>query len=140
MSYVTIPGELWYARTQSPETDPWGNTKWKVTLYPDKDAMPEVLDLMSKGIKNVLKKDDDNEYNITFSRPTQKDTKKGIMKFDPPKVMTKDKEPITESIGNGSKGSVVLEVNTFKGFQGANVTVARLHSILVDELIPYVTD
>lgn len=135
-SFVTIPGEIWYARTDTPETDPWGNTKWSVCLYPDKEAMPEVLDLMSKGIKNVLKKDDDNEYNITFSRPSEKETKKGLMKFDPPKVFVNGK-PTTELVGNGSKGDVKLEVMSFKGFQGANVTVARLHSLDIKDFIPY---
>lgn len=138
--YVTIEGELTWCRLDKPETDPWDNTKWKATVYPTAADLTKVMDLQSKGVRNTLKKDDKGYY-VTYSRPSTLNTKKGKVTLDKPKVYAADgKTEINELIGNGSKGVVKLEVRSFKTPQGGNGHAARLHSVLIKELIPYKKD
>ncbi len=135
-NFVTLSGELWYARTGTPETDPWGNTNYKVTLYPDKESLSLIMDLQSQGIKNTLKKDDKG-YFVNYKRHDVKVSSKGKkMEFGPPKVINADGTPLTEFIGNGSKGAVKLEIYEY-AFQGRKSKAARLEGIKVDTLVPY---
>jgi len=135
--FVTIEGELAWVRCDKPETDPWDNTKWRATVYPTPADLPKVMDLQSKGVRNTLKKDDKGYY-VNYSRPANIKTKKGNIALDKPKVYSADgKTELTEPVGNGSKGAIKLEVSTFKTPQGGNGTRARLHSVLVKELVKY---
>jgi hypothetical protein len=135
-SFVTLKGELYYARTITPETDPWGNTNYKVTLYPDAESLSTIMELQTQGFRNTLKKDDKG-YNITYKRAHSKQTKKGEWVLGPPKVYDADgKTEIKEMIGNGSKGQVKLEIYPYS-FQGRASKALRLEAIKVDTLVPY---
>lgn len=136
-NYVYVTGELKWARTKEAETDPWGNTAWKVTVFLDKgsESIETVMDMQSQGIKNTLKKDHDTgQYFINFKRTAV--DKKGKINT-PPKVVDKDGNPLNDLIGNGSKGTVKLELRTFKLKTGGNGAAATLDTIKVDELVPY---
>lgn len=134
-SFVTLKGELWYARTDTPETDPWGNTNYKVTLYPDKESLSNIMELQTQGIKNNLKKDDKGYY-ITYKRPHEKKMKGKNVELGQPRVLNADGTSLSDFIGNGSKGEVKLEIYEY-AFQGRKSKAARLDSIKVNELIPY---
>lgn len=135
--FVTISGELSWVRCDKAETDPWNNTKWKATIHPDAESLPKVMDMQAKGCRNTLKKDDKGYY-VTFSRPTVMKTKKGDIPLDRPLVFSTDGQTeITDMIGNGSKGSVKVEMRSFKTPQGGTGHSARLHSVKVDELLPF---
>lgn len=129
---VTIEGELWYVRVYEPETDPWDNTKWNLTIYPDKDSMNTVMDLQAQGVRNKIRKDA-RGYNISYSRPQ----KVGQQILLPPKATLPDGTPLGDQmVGNGSKGKVTLEIREFTR-QGMKSVAARLDSIQFTDFIPY---
>lgn len=135
--YITIEGELAWVRCDTPETDPWDNTKWRATVYPTPADLPKVMDLQSKGVRNTLKKDDKGYY-VSYSRPAFIKTKKGKIDLDKPKVYQADgKTELGAPVGNGSKGIIKLEVRSFKTPQGGTGHAARLHSVLIKELVEY---
>ena len=136
--YVTIEGELSWVRCDKPETDPWDNTKWKATIHPTAADLSKVMDLQSKGVRNTLKKDDKGYY-VTYSRPSVLKTKKGNVHLEKPKVFGPDgkTEIDASTVGNGSKGIVKIEARAFKTPQGGAGHAARLHSILIKELVEY---
>lgn len=137
--FITISGELHWCRTDKPETDPWGNTKYKATVYPDAESLNKFLDLQARGCRNALKKSDENgKYYVNFSSPDTIKTKKGEVRLDAPLVYQADGvTPLKGLIGNGSKGTVKLEFRTFPLKTGGKGASARLHSIKVDELVPF---
>jgi hypothetical protein len=118
------------------QPDEWG--KWKVTVHPTEASLEKVRELQGEGIKNVLKKDDDG-YKVTFSRPTQKMVKGKVIGLTPPEVLQADgKTPLTGVlVGNGSDGTVKLEVYSHGTPGGGKAKAARLLSIKVDNLIPF---
>lgn len=132
---VYVTGDLYWARTQAPETDPWGNTGWKIAVYPDKESLTVVMDMQASGIKNILKKDD-RGYYINFKRPSV--DKKGKT-YAPPEVVDAEGKPVTDLIGNGSKGVVKLSLRTFALKTGGKGAAAILDKIKVTELVPYET-
>jgi hypothetical protein len=136
--FITIEGELSWVRCGKPETDPWDNTKWKATVHPTSADLSKVMDLQSKGVRNTLKKDDKG-YFVTYSRPSELKTKKGKIALDPPKVYGSDgkTEIDPNTIGNGSKGVLKIEARSFKTPQGGTGHAARLHSVLIKELVEY---
>jgi hypothetical protein len=118
--------------------DSWGY--YKMVLYPDSDSLEKVRDLQSKGLKNVLKKDEDG-YNVTWRRPQNKMMRGKQIAFTPPEVLGPDgKTPLNALIGNGSKVTVKLEVYPHNTPGGGKAIAARLAAIKVDELVPYNTD
>jgi len=132
--HVFIQGKLSWLKCTIP--DEW--SKWKVTIHPNSESLERIRELQSEGIKNVLKKDDDG-YHITFSRPTQKMIKGKVVGLAPPEVLQADgKTPLTGVlVGNGSDGTVKLEVYSHGTPGGGKAKAARLLSIKVDNLIPF---
>lgn len=132
--FVFITGKLSWVKTHTP--DEWG--KWKVTVHPTVESLEKIRELQGEGIKNVLKKDDDG-YKCTFSRPTQRMVKGKVIGLTPPEVLQADgKTPLTGvHVGNGSDGTVKLEVYQHNTPGGGKAKAARLLSIKVDNLIPF---
>lgn len=132
--YVFITGKLSWIKTTIP--DEWG--KWKVTIRPNNEGLEKIRELQGQGIKNVLKKDEDGYYT-TFSRPTQKMIKGKVIGLAPPEILQADgKTPLTGVlVGNGSDGTVKLEVYSHGTPGGGKAKAARLLSIKVDNLIPF---
>jgi len=134
--FVYLQGKAAWVRTKAP--NPWG--KWTVTLYPNAESLEKVRALQAEGCKNVLKKDDDG-YNVTFSRPTEKEDRLGRKYgLTPVEVVDKSGQPFDENIGNGSDITVKLEVYQHKTPGGGKAKAARLLGIRVDNLVPYTRD
>jgi hypothetical protein len=132
--YVYIRGKLKWVRTTA--VNPWG--KYTCTVYPlPGEDLEKVRELQSEGVKNLLKKDDDGYY-ITYSRPSEKTDKNG-RKFGlaPVEIMLKDGSKFDGNVGNGSDGTVKLEVYQHSTPSGGKAKAARLLAIRVDELVPY---
>jgi len=132
--FVYIPGKLKWARTTSPDK----YSKWSVVVYPNEEGLERIHQLIEKGIKNPLRKDEDGYY-MTFSRPVNKMIRGKVVAFTPPEVTEKDgTTKLKDLIGNGSDGVVTVEVYSYESpidkKQGA---AARLLAIRVDNLVPY---
>jgi hypothetical protein len=143
----TFEGELMWVRITNPElrmknkpTDP-DEYQWRAAIIPTKESLMDVMDLQSLGVKNKLKKTDDNRYIISFSRPEERKNKrtgKVLQSFDAPKAFKADGvTPLTDLIGNGSKGKLTVDVYEHAAFGGGKAHAARLHSITVTELVKY---
>jgi hypothetical protein len=115
---------------------PWG--KYTAMIYPlPGEDLEKVRELAAKGVKNMIKKDDDGYY-VTYSRPSEKTDKNG-RKFGlaPVEIMLKDGSPFLGNVGNGSDGTLKLEVYQHSTPSGSKTYAARLMAIRVDELVPY---
>lgn len=134
--FVTLSGEFMWIRTHEPE-EFQGKKSWKATIRPDQESVMKILDLQAKGCKNQLKKDD-NGYYINFSRPTEKKKKTGevFRTYNPPVVTDRSGKVISDLVANGAKGSMKLEISSFKGAFGT-VTTAMLDSLVLDEWQKY---
>jgi len=130
-----LKGKFKWCQTKQP--DKFGN--WKVTLYPDAEGLETVRGLQSKGLKNVLGKDEDG-YHVTFRRPQNKKVKGELRGFTPPVVLHSDGSVCTDLIGNGSDGYIKVEVYDYKPPTGQMAKAARLAAIRVDNLVPYAKD
>lgn len=135
-SFVTLDGELLWLRTGEPEEFN-GKKAWKATIRPNQESVMKVMDLQAQGVKNQLKKDE-HGYYINFQRPTEKKKKTGevFKTYTPPKVTDRQGNPITDMVANGAKGSLKLEIDSFKGQMG-KVTVAMLDTVILDEWQKY---
>lgn len=136
--YEILEGEVQWVRHTTPE-EYLGKSSWKFTLRPTQDSLMKIMDLQSKGVKNQLKKDDKGYY-INFSRPTERRNKAGAVtqRFDPPKVFEADgTTPITEMIGNGSKGKARIELYEHNTPNGGKAHAARWDSMVITDLVKY---
>jgi hypothetical protein len=132
--YVYIRGKLSWVRTKA--ANPWG--KWCVTIHPlPGEDLEKVRELTAEGVKNVVKKDDDG-YFVTYSRPQELTDKLGRKRgLAPVEVMDKEGKVFEENIGNGSDGTIKLEVYRHRTPGGGEAKAARLMAIRVDNHIPY---
>jgi hypothetical protein len=132
--YVFIQGKLSWVKCEVPNE--WG--KWTATIHPNQTSLDKIRELQGEGVKNVLKKDDDGYYT-TFSRPTSKMIKGKVVGMAPPEVLQADgKTPLKGIlVGNGSDGTIKLEVYQHGTPGGGKAKAARLLSIKVDNLIPF---
>lgn len=114
---------------------------WSLTLHPTPDSLEKIRDMQAEGLKNVIKKDDDGYYT-KFRCPTKRLRKDGTMwTFEAPKVVDKDGVPMDGNIiGNGSDGTVKLEVYQHKTPGGGQAIAARLTGLRVDNLVPFNPD
>lgn len=138
---VSLHGKLKWCRLNTP--DEYG--KWSVKLYPNPESLDKINKLKSKdgdidGIKNKLSKDDDG-YCVSFSRKTVIKTNggRGEVALTAPEVLDKDGAPYIGPIGNGSDGTVDVEVYQHKkGFGETGIArAARLMAVRVDNLVPF---
>ncbi len=131
---VYLKGKCKWARTNTP--DKYG--KWGVVLYPDDASLETIRDLQTKGIKNVLKKDEDG-YFMAFRREQQKNMRGKMVGFAAPIVLDKDGQLLAPDlmIGNGSDVTIKIEVYTYNVPAGGKGAATRLVSIRVDNLVPY---
>lgn len=119
--------------------------KWAFTLYPTPESLEQIRDLQARGLKNVVKKDDDGYY-VNFSCQPTKLIKGKVVAFEQPKVFDGTAEvpagtlppPLEVPVGNGSTGTAKIEVyeHPVPGTDKKSVA-ARWKSILVKNLIPY---
>lgn len=140
--YYYLHGKVKWFRPE--KSDEWG--KYSHILYPDEESIALLRSLQEdkdnvKGVKNVLKKDDDG-YFIRIARKAQIEVKGKIVGMGPPMVLDKDgTTPIRNIlVANGSDVTTKIEVYTYKipgGDKTARGTAIRWESSRIDELIPY---
>lgn len=134
---VYLQGKVSWVKYITP--DPLYN-KWSVTLHPDAPSLEKIRDLQAEGVKNVVKKDEDGYY-VSFSRPTERKIKGKIIGMTAPVVLNSEGVPLDGvAIGNGSDGTVKLEVYSHATPGGGKAKAARWASLKIDNLIPFNKD
>jgi hypothetical protein len=127
-----LTGTLKWAVTKTP--DQWG--AYKIVIYPDEPSLEKVRDLQAKGLKNVLKRDEEGWF-VSFRRQHSKEIRGKEVIFPPPEVLGPDGTPIDDLIGNGSKGTVKLVVYSHNTPGGGKAMAARFEALKINELVPY---
>jgi hypothetical protein len=135
--YIYLQGKTKWFRHDHP--DQYG--KWKHVLYfnPDTDTFKKITDLKEKkGILNVLKKDEDG-YNMTFTRPTQKTYQGKVQGFAPPEIIDANGIPLRNvNVGNGSDVTTKIYVYPYKSPGTTEQKWAtRWESSRIDNLVPF---
>ncbi len=132
--FIFIKGKLSWARIV--HVNQFGD--WSCTIHPDAESLEVVRELQARGLKNVMKKDQDGYY-IQFKCATTRKTKQGGVRPQPaPACVDKEGQPFDGTkIGNGSDGYLKLEVYDFKNPTGGSGCAARLVGVRVDNLVPY---
>lgn len=138
MAFITLEGELSWTRVVNPE-EYEGKKSWSTCITLDPIGVNTVMELKAEGVKNVLKKNDKNQWYVKFSRPVE--IKKGdkVVKTLNAPVVTDASGTVIDgmTIGNGTKGEVTLDVYTHPVKGGGQSKAARLESIKVTELVVY---
>lgn len=140
VEYVDVQGKVKFSHTVNFNK----YDKWSVVLYPTPASLEVIRDLQAQGIKNQMKKDDDNQYYIQFSRDPTKLISGKVVAFAAPRVVDKDGVLMDgNQIGWGSDVTVRLEVykHAAGGVPGGKqVKAARFDSVRVDNLVPWQAD
>ena len=115
--------------------------KWSIVIYPTNESREKIYDLQAQGIKNVMKKDEDNQYYIQFSREPTKLIRGKVIAFAAPRVLDSKGEIMDGTkVGNGSDVTVRLEVYQHGTPSGGKAKAARWDSLRVDNLIKWEID
>lgn len=133
-TFIYWQGKAKWVRAVTPDLT---YNKWNFVLYPDEKHLEEIRELQSKGVKNVLGKDDDG-WKINISRPTQRVWKGKVIAFAPPRVVDATGMPLDGvAIGNGSDVTAEIEVYQHGTPSGKKAHAIRWESLRVDNLIPF---
>jgi len=141
MVKLVLKGELNWVRTGEPDHKFDNETtkgKWSAQLLPDAESLEIIRDLQAEGLKNVLKKNDENKYFTNFSRVFQKTDKEGkiIKTWTPPYTLDANNENLDPKIlGNGSKGEIHLDVYEHPTPTGGKAKAARLEGVKITEVV-----
>lgn len=115
--------------------------KWAVVIEPTLPSLEKIRDLQAQGLKNVMKKDENNVYYIQFSREPTKLMRGKVVAFAAPTVLDSSGEIMDGSkVGRGSDVTVRLEVYQHGTPNGGKSKAARWDSLRVDNLIPWEID
>lgn len=134
---ITVRGKVKYVHVVN--FDKFGS--WSLVLYPDTDSLNIIRDLQAEGIKNVIKKDEENQYFVKFRRDPTKKIKGKIIAYAPPKVVDAEGLPMDGSkIGWGSDAIVKLDVYTHGTPAGGTAKAARLEGLKITNLVLYEPD
>jgi hypothetical protein len=130
-----VQGKLSWVRVVKPDNT---YSCWMATIHPTAESLDKIRDWQSEGMKNVLKKDDDG-YFTKFRCPVSRQRKDGtVWAFTAPTVINKDGQPMDGSvIGNGSDGTLKLEVYEHPTPGGGKAIAARLVGVKVESLVPF---
>lgn len=119
-----------------------GKARWAKLYVPDEKYGPKYSIELQLDPENLAKykaagcmgnPSKDGEGYYTFRRTKTMLTRKGQVKeFGPPKVLDKEGQPTTISIGNGS--DVTIKVETYPTEKGVGT---RLVSVRIDNLVEY---
>ena len=143
-TYVQVQGRVKWAQVQSLDL-PFGDAPptWHITIYPTPASLSVIRDLQSEGIKNQIKKDDENQYFVKFSRPAYREYKgaggvRQRINYLAPIITDREGQPFLDLIGSGSDVTVSLDVYTHSVPNSKNkAKAARLYGVMIDNLIPY---
>jgi hypothetical protein len=140
---IYIKGKLkWFSANR---LDKFG--KWSTIVYPDTESLEKIRELQAEGVKNTIKKDEDG-YFVRFTRPPTIDKfihgiGKQKVALEAPKVVGKDGIPIEELIGNGSDGTLKIEVYEHGtppapgSSKPGKAKAVRWMAARIDNLVPY---
>src|SRR6185436_396352 len=135
-----IQGKVSWVKYVTP--DPLYN-KWNVTIHPNAEGVEKIRELQTQGVKNQWKKDEDGYY-ISFSRPTERKIKGKIIGMTPPVVGMEKDGVFTPfdglAIGNGSDGTIKLEIYSHATPSGGKAKAARWAGLKIDNLVPFNKD
>lgn len=133
-----VQGKLKFVRVVKPDTM---FNCWQATVYPIPGDLEKIREWAGEGLKNTVKKDDDGWF-VKFRCDVSKQRKDGTTwTFEPPKVVDKDGRPMDGSaIGDGSDGTLKLEVYEHPTPTGGRAIAARLVGLRVDNLVPFNPD
>ena len=135
--YIYIKGKVSWVKYITP--DPTYN-KWTCTIHPIPEDVEVIRELQMQGVKNQWKKDEDG-YFINFSRPADRKIKGKVIGMTPPVVLNADDQPMDGvAIGNGSDGTMKLEVYQHPTPTGGKAKAARWAALKVTNLIPFNKD
>lgn len=112
--------------------------KWTVTIYPDATSLELIRGLQADGLKNNLKKDEENQYYVSFHRDPTKMMRGKLVSFAQPKVVDKEGKLMDGSlIGWESDVTVRLEVYRSAPNSAYRYVGARWDSLRVNNLVPW---
>lgn len=133
-----IQGKLSWVRVVKPDLT---YNCWAATIHPNQESLEKVREWQASGLKNQIKKDEDGWYT-KFRCQVSRERKDGtIWTFEAPKVIDKDGRPMDGSIiGNGTDGTLKLEVYEHNTPGGGKALAARLVGVRVDNLVPFNPD
>lgn len=110
-------------------------------MYPDTKGLEIIRELQAEGLKNVLKKDEDNQYFISFHRDPTKMMRGKLVSFAQPKVIDNEGKPMDGNlIGWESDVTCRLEVYKSAPNSAYRYVGARWDSLRVDNLVPWVKE
>lgn len=114
---------------------------WAITLYPDTASLEVCRDLQARGIKNIMKKDEDGYY-IQFKRAANQNFGNTVVRNLPPEVVDSAGVAMDGSrVGYGSDVDIKLEVTGgINKKMGARWMRAKLDKVMVTNLVPYLPD
>lgn len=138
--YIFLSGKGKYVMFGQPNK--WG--KHDMVLYPNAESLEIIRDLQAEGLRNTLKKDEDGYY-ISLSRRHQQEIRGKIVFFGPPLLLEADGKSLLGEkvrVGHGSDVTAKIEVYSYITDPVAKTygVAARLESIRIDNLIPYVVE
>lgn len=112
--------------------------KWSITIEPDAKSLEVVKGWIAEGLKNELKKNEANEYYISFHRDPEKTMRGKKVAFAAPRVIDRDGKIFDGSlIGRGSDVTCRLDVYRSTPQSPYKYIAARWDSLRVDELVPW---
>jgi hypothetical protein len=134
--FVYIQGKVAWFRSNIPNQ--WN--KYAVQIHPNDKGLEIIRDLQGRGLKNLLKKDEDG-YFVNISRPVTKEYQSGrIISFTPVEVFDKEGVPYYGEVGNGSDATLKCEVYEHKTPGGGTAAAMRWVSARIDNLVPFNVD
>jgi hypothetical protein len=133
-----VSGKMAWVRVVKPDIQ---YNCWSVRLYPNSESLNKIREWQGEGLKNVIRKDDDGDY-VRFKCDVSRHRRDGsIWTFEAPKVVDKDGRPMDGNVvGNGSDGTLKLEVYEHNTPGGGKAIAARLVGVRVDHLVPFNPD
>lgn len=135
-STIILEGILFYPIVQKPLTNKFGKTEYKVSIGLSQDTIDELDEAGVIGMRKAKKLDPANPglKFITFSR--QANLYNGAPNT-PVTVVDKNNNIITDLIGNGSKGKIMLDINRTQNKAGMDVVYVDLSAVQILELVKF---
>jgi len=131
-----VSGKLSWIRLVKPDLA--FEPAWTVTIHPTPESLEKIRDWQGEGLKNVIKKDEDGYYT-RFKCLVSRTRKDGtVWTFEAPQVINSEGQPMDGSaIGNGSDGTLKLEVYEHPTPGGGRGIAARLIGVRIESLVPW---
>jgi hypothetical protein len=127
----------------SPETDPFGQSKWSIVLYPNQQSLSTIKEMQkgdsnTAGIRNTLGMDDDGYY-MRFQRQQHRLVRGQNYAYTRPEARDAQNMPMDGDtlIGNGSDVTIKLEKYRHNTPTGKKAYAVRWEAIKVDNLVPF---